>query len=233
MHPLRRTAVVLLALSATVLVGSPGHASEGFQKAQRRLNALGCNAGPADGHGGTWTRTAVIRFQAANHLTQTGRLSDRTRTRMYGDAPVSCDKRPVPGGSSGRRIEISQRQNYVWLVRADGSVVAEGGIVDNPRHLRPGTYSSGSKCGRPAKIRNNTDASGRLRLHDFTRFAPCGVGFHQIPQYRSTLAQIHPDHLLGTDERESHGCIRVSRRMADRVWDFASTGTKVVAAAAG
>ena len=97
MHPLRRTAVVLLALSATVLVGSPGQASEGFQKAQRRLNALGCNAGPADGHGGTWTRTAVIRFQAANHLAQTGSLSDRTRTRMYGDAPVSLRPRPVPG----------------------------------------------------------------------------------------------------------------------------------------
>ena len=59
----------------------------------------------------------------------------------------------------------------------------------------------------------------------------CGIGFHQIPQYRSTLAQIHPDHLLGTDERESHGCIRVSRRMADRIWDFASTGTKVVVTA--
>jgi lipoprotein-anchoring transpeptidase ErfK/SrfK len=233
MHPLRRTAVVLLAVTATVLVVSPGYASEGVQKAQRRLNGLGCNAGPADGHAGTWTRTAVIRFQAANHLAQTGRLSARTRTRMYGDAPVHCDRRPVPGGSSGRRIVISQRQNYVWLVRADGSVVAQGGIVDNPHYLRPGTYAAGSKCGRAAKIRNNTDASGRLRLHDFTRFAPCGIGFHQVPQYRSTLAQIHPDHLLGTNERESHGCIRVSRRMADRVWDFASIGTKVVVAAAG
>ena len=52
MHPLRRTAVVLVALTATVLVVSPGHASDGVQQAQRRLNALGCNAGPADGHAG-------------------------------------------------------------------------------------------------------------------------------------------------------------------------------------
>ena len=57
MHPLRRTAVVLLALAATVTVATPGQASEGVEKAQRRLNALGCDAGPADGHGGTWTRT--------------------------------------------------------------------------------------------------------------------------------------------------------------------------------
>ena len=228
MHPLRRTVVVLLALTATVLVAAPGQASEGIQAAQRRLNALGCDAGPVDGHGGTRTRAAVIRFQSANHLPQTGRLSDRTRARLYGGPPVRCDKRPVPAGASGRRIVISQGQNYVWLVRVDGSVAAQDGMVDNPRELRPGTYSSGAKCGRAAKIRNNTDAGGRLWLHDFTRFAPCGIGFHQIPQYRGTLTQIHPDYLLGTDERESHGCIRLSRQMADRVWDFTSPGTMVV-----
>ena len=46
MHPLRRTAVVLLVLAATVLIPSPGDASEGVERAQRRLNALGCDAGP-------------------------------------------------------------------------------------------------------------------------------------------------------------------------------------------
>jgi lipoprotein-anchoring transpeptidase ErfK/SrfK len=123
---------------------------------------------------------------------------------------------------------ISQRQNYVWLVRAGGSVVAQGGIVDNPTYLRPGTYWSGSKCGRAARILDNTDASGRLRLHHFVRFAPCGIGFHQIPQYRGSLTQIHSAHLLGTNQRVSHGCIRVSRAMSDRIWDFAQVGTKVV-----
>ena len=91
-----------------------------------------------------------------------------------------------------------------------------------------GSYPAGPKCGRAAKIRDNSDASGRLRLQNFTRFAPCGVGFHRIPQYRSTGAQIHPDYLLGTDYKESHGCIRVSRAMSYRIWDFASPGTRVV-----
>ena len=228
MRPLRRTAVVLLTIVATVLVASPGLASDGTAKAQRRLNALGCNAGPVDGRTGTWTRTAVVLFQAANRLAQSGSLTPVTRTRLYAAAPVRCTARPVPGHRTGRRIVISQTQNWVWLVRADGRVLAQGGVVDNPRYLRAGTYTAGAKCGRAARIRDNSDASGRLRLHSFTRFAACGIGFHQIPQYRSNGAQIHADFLLGTDFAESHGCIRVSRAMSHRIWDFAAAGTKVV-----
>jgi hypothetical protein len=227
MRALRRSVLVVLLVLASVLLGSPAEASASAEKAQRRLNALGCNAGPADGSIGTWTRTAILRFQAANRLTQTGSLNDTTRNRLYAAQQVRCDRRPVAGGS-GRRIVISQRQNYVWLVRSDGSVVAQGGVVDNPGYLRAGTYSTGAKCGRAAKIRNNSDASGRLRLHNFTRFAPCGIGFHQIPQYKTNGAQIHPDFLLGTNYKESHGCIRVSRSMSEKIWGFATVGTKVV-----
>jgi peptidoglycan hydrolase-like protein with peptidoglycan-binding domain len=224
---LRSLLVVLLVLATATALGAPAQASAAVEKAQRRLNELGCNAGPADGTVGTWTRAAIVRFQAANRLAQTGSLSESTTDRMYAARQVRCDRRPVAGGT-GRRIVISQRQNYVWLVRSDGSVAAQGGVVDNPGYLRPGTYRSGPKCGRAAKIRNNSDASGRLRLHNFTRFAPCGIGFHQIPQYKTNGAQIHPDYLLGTNYRESHGCIRVSRSMSERIWGFASLGTKVV-----
>ena len=228
MDTFRRAAVVVLTVLATVLVAVPGQADAGTQRAQRRLNAVGCHAGPVDGRTGTWTRAALVRFQAANHLAQTGSLGPATRTRLYGDRPVRCDRRPVVRSGSGRRVVLSQRQNYLWLVAASGRVVAQGPVVDNPRVLRAGSYRAGSKCGRAAKIRNNSDASGRLRLHDFTRFAPCGIGFHQIPQYRSTGAQIHSAHLLGTNLRESHGCVRVSRRTADRLWSFVSAGTRVV-----
>jgi peptidoglycan hydrolase-like protein with peptidoglycan-binding domain len=224
---LRSLLVVLLVLATATALGAPAQASASVEKAQRRLNELGCNAGPADGTVGTWTRAAIVRFQAANRLAQTGSLSESTTDRMYAARQVRCDRRPVAGGT-GRRIVISQRQNYVWLVRSDGSVAAQGGVVDNPSYLRPGTYRSGPKCGRAGKIRNNSDASGRLRLHNFTRFAPCGIGFHQIPQYKTNGAQIHPDYLLGTNYRESHGCIRVSGSMSERIWGFASLGTKVV-----
>jgi hypothetical protein len=223
-----RCALVALAVVAALLVAAPGQAASGVRADQRRLNALGCTAGPTDGRLGTWTRSALVRFQSANGLARTGSPSAATRSRMYAAHPVRCDRRPIPGGTSGRRIVISQGQNYVWLVRSDGSVEAQGGVVDNPRYLRPGSYAAGAKCGRSGKIRDNSDASGRLRLQNFTRFANCGVGFHRIPQYRSTGAQIHPDFLLGTDYKESHGCIRVSRAMSFRIWDFASPGTRVV-----
>ena len=228
MLALRRTAVVVLLVVATVLAGSPGQAAGNQRADQRRLNALGCSAGPVDGRLGTWTRSALLRFQAANGLAHSGSPTPATRSRMYAARQVRCDRRPVPGGAPGRRIVISQGQNYVWLVRADGGVVAQGGIVDNPRYLRAGTYVAGAKCGRAGRIRNNSDASRTLRLQNFTRFAPCGVGFHRIPQYRSTGAQIHPDFLLGTDYKESHGCIRVSRAMSYRIWNFATPGTRVV-----
>ena len=223
-----RCALVALVVLATVLLAAPGEAAPGVRADQRRLNALGCTAGPVDGRLGTWTRSALIRFQSANGLARSGSPSAATRQRMFAARQVRCDRRPVPGGTSGRRIVVSQGQNYVWLVRADGGVEAQGGVVDNPGYLRPGTYTAGPKCGRAGRIRDNSDASGRLRLQNFTRFAPCGTGFHRIPQYRSTGAQIHPDFLLGTDYKESHGCIRVSRVMSARIWSFASPGTRVV-----
>jgi hypothetical protein len=64
-------------------------------------------------------------------------------------------------------------------------------------------------------------------LENFVRFAPCGIGFHRIPTYRSNGAQMHPDWLLGTNLTESHGCIRLSRAMSRRVWGFTTVRTPV------
>jgi len=133
----------------------------------------------------------------------------------------------VAGSSHGRRIVISQRQNWVWLVGPKGGVVAQGGIVDNPAVLVRGHWATGSYCGRTARIRRNTTTSGQVWLENFVRFAPCGIGFHRIPTYRSSGAQMHPDWLLGTNLARSHGCIRLSRAMSRRVWDFTTARTPV------
>jgi hypothetical protein len=232
--PARRLAV-LVALAALVgpalVLWTPVQASASAfaAKAQRQLNRLGCDAGPVDGRLGSHTRAGIVRFQAANGLAQDGHLTEPTRRRLYADRQVRCDRRPVPRhSSSGRRIVLSQRQNYVWLVRAGGGVAAQGPMVDNPSVLGAGRHRVSSYCGRSAKIRNNTDAGGSLWLPYFTRFAPCGVGFHRVPLYRSNGAQIHPDWMLGTNLKESHGCIRLSRRLAAAVWDFGTVGTPVV-----
>ncbi len=196
---------------------------------QARLNRLGCDAGPVDGVVGLHTRSATWRFQSANRLTKTGGLNPATRSKLHSSSARTCWNRPLPAGSgAGRRIVLSQGQNFVWLVRSDGSVARGGHAVDNPSVLSRGTYYTGSKCGRVGRILNNHDYSGRLLLRHFVRFAPCGIGFHAIPTYVSNGRQIHPGWLLGTNYRESHGCIRLSPVMAGALWNFTTGRTKVV-----
>jgi len=222
----------LVALLATGLVltttQSSSAAEDWVVKAQQRLNGLGCQAGPADGNVGQWTRSAVVRFQSRTGLPQSAHLDDRTRRALAADSAPRCDRRPVPARSgSGRRIVVSQAQNWVWLVGARGGVVAQGGMVDNPGVLHRGSYGVGSYCGRAARIKLNQSSSGSVWLDDFVRFAPCGIGFHRIPRYRSTGKQIHADWILGTNMAESHGCIRLSRSLSTKVWDFTTTRTPV------
>jgi peptidoglycan hydrolase-like protein with peptidoglycan-binding domain len=229
-HRVVPVAAVLAVLLALVLTTAPAPAAgtPGVERAQRRLAGLGCSPGPADGRLGQRTRSALLRFQSRTGLSQGGRLTPATRSHLYAAGAPRCDRRPVPAGSgAGRRIVISQRQNWVWLVGPRGGVVAQGGIVDNPAVLARGHWATGSYCGRTARIRRNTTTSGQVWLENFVRFAPCGIGFHRIPTYRSSGAQMHPDWLLGTNLARSHGCIRLSRAMSRRVWDFTTARTPV------
>jgi hypothetical protein len=225
-----RTIVVGLVSVAALGVVTPAHAAEQtpLQQAQRRLNVLGCDAGRADGRLDQQTRAATIRFQSRIGVRQSGTLDRRTRIRLTAEDPPRCDDRPVPKHSGqGRRIVISQQQNWVWLVGPRGNAIAQGGMVDNTRVLHRGSHATGSYCGRAGRIHRNQDYSGRLWLDDFVRFAACGIGFHRVPLYKSNGHQIHPDWILGTDLSESHGCIRLSRELADRVWAFTTRRTPV------
>lgn len=219
-----------LLLTGLVLVAAPpapADASPAVERAQRRLNQLGCNSGPVDGRMGEWTRSAVLRFQSRHRLNQTGNLNRATTRKLYGDRAHRCDVRPVPPHSgTGRRIVISQRQNWVWLVASGGRVKGQSGMIDNPAELGTGWKRVGSYCGRAAKIRRNHDASGSLILENFTRFAACGIGFHRIPTYRNGN-QIHPDWMVGTNLRQSHGCVRLPKPFSARLWDFGRVGTRV------
>ena len=213
--------LLTVVVTALLLVLSTVPAQASTQDLQRRLNELGCDAGPVDGVTGAWTRSAVVRFQSRHGFGQTGTLTAAQRTRLF-QTTRRCDRRPVPSYSGrGRRIVISQRQNWVWLVRADGRVVAQGGIIDNTGELSRGRYYTKSYCGRPARIRWNTsNGSRRLYLQNFVRFAPCGIGFHRIPTTTVNGAQIHPDWYLGTDFKTSGGCIRVSKAVSFAIWDY-------------
>jgi hypothetical protein len=196
-------------------------------KQQRRLNALHCDAGPVDGRAGTWTRSAIIRFQSRHAMARTGAMNAATRKRLFAANARRCDVRRVPARSgTGRRIVVSQKQNWVWVIGARNQVLRQGGIVDNPAALRKGSYRTGSYCGRPARVEQNS--SGSLWLDHFVRFAPCGFGFHRIPRAKSDGRQIHGDFLLGTDLAQSHGCLRLSAAMATRIWSFTAAGRTLV-----
>ena len=229
---MRRALVLAITLATagalTLVVTAPAAGSAGVERAQRRLNALHCHAGPADGTIGPHTRSAVVRFQSRHGMRQTGRLSPAVRARLFRDDARRCDLRPVPRRSgTGRRIVLSQGQNWLWLVGPQGGIVAQGGLVDNPGALAKGRYATGSYCGRPARIRHNTSYGGDLWLDNFVRFAPCGYGFHRIPRYKSTGRQIHPDWYLGTNLARSSGCIRLSRDLSLRLWSFTERRTVV------
>ena len=235
MNRIARAAVggvaAIVGLSATIVGTSlPAQAARSVSQvkhAQTMLNRLGCNAGTVDGRVGTMTKAATIRFQSVMRIRQTGSLDAPTYWRLNVSWRKRCDVRAVPPSSGGRRIVVSQSQNWVWLIDSRGHVTKQGGIIDNPSVYGPGTYYTGSKCGRAARVRNNTDG-GRLILHNFVRYAACGGGFHQIPTYKSNGRQIHADYYLGTNLKASHGCIRVSRPMSDAIWAFAAGRTKLV-----
>jgi peptidoglycan hydrolase-like protein with peptidoglycan-binding domain len=221
-------AALALGLGVATPVRAVAASDHSVAQAEKRLNRLHCDAGRADGRADRHTRSAVLRFQSRVHVRTTGRLNGPTMRRLFADGAPRCDRRPVPRGSGhGRRIVVSQGQNWVWLVGPRGRVVAQGGMVDNTRVLHRGAHVTGSYCGRAARIHRNQDYSGRLWLDDFVRFAPCGIGFHRIPRHRSNGHQIHPDWILGTDLDRSHGCIRLSRELADRVWTFTARRTPV------
>ena len=228
---MKRLLPFLLALASVValaVTAAPAQASDFAERAQRRLNSLGCNAGPADGSIGPWTRSAIVRFQSRHRLAQSGRLTQATRKRLYAESAMRCDRRPVPARSgTGRRIVISQPQNWVWLVRANGEVLRQGGVIDLPSELSKGWHASGSYCGRAARIKKNSTTSNEVWLDNFVRFAPCGIGFHRIPTYKSNGAQMHPDWYLGTNMAQSHGCIRLSRSMSLAIWNFTTARTRV------
>lgn len=222
--------VKVLAVGVAVVLGvavMPGAAAAPVADPVVQLKKLGCFIG-ATSSSGLRLEAATIRFQAANKLTQSGELTARTTKRLAAERAVPCDDRPVPARTgSGRRVVMSQGQNWMWLVREDGTVAAQGGVVDND-WLPQRRYETGDQCGKPGRSRYRSDLSGALQIDYFVRFHDCIVGFHQIPVSKRTGEQIHPDYLAGTDLSKSAGCIRLPRPMILQLWKFTQAPTEVV-----
>lgn len=230
---MRRAVLGCLAMFGAVVLActtfAPAHAATPLQSAQYRLAKFGCEPGPMNGVPNDRTKWAIAKFQAANNLPQSGKLTDITRAKLTKPDAIACNNRPIPANTgTGKRIVMSQKQNWIWLVRADGSVSWQAGIIDNPGRVSPGVHYTGSKCGRAGKIKLNYSYDKKYTLDYFTRFVACGIGFHRVPTYPGTETQIHQDYLLGTNAFTSGGCVRTSMETAKRIWYFTPSNTKVV-----
>ena len=188
-----------------------------------------------DGQFGPQSCTALIAFQRAHNppLRDTagnfGRLGPNTLAALsvtrQATAPVTRTSTTggIPADSgSGKRVIVDQRTNQVHLVDARGNMVGSGGMVDNPSKLPKGTYWIGYKDKSGIDDNSNT-----LWLPNYTQFYG-DIGFHKIPVSKSSGNPIHGESLLGTNQRISAGCIRLSSAFSDQLWSFASLGTKVV-----
>ena len=143
------TKTTLVALVAG-LTGPADASGPDVMKWQRRLNALHCDAGPVDGKTGTLDPLGDHPVPVAARHGPDGPFNPATRTpTVRGHGPALRRTTRAGRSGSGRRIVLSQKQNWVWLVGAGNRVLAQGGIVDNPGELHKGSYRTGSYCGRP------------------------------------------------------------------------------------
>ena len=129
----------------------------------------------------------------------------------------------LPAGTgAGRRVVFSEEAQRVWLVDAGDKVVStylvSGSLTDN---LHPGHYNVYSR----SRWAVGVDDSGVMQYFvRFTRGDNAAIGFHSIPTKLGKPLQTVRQ--LGSPQ--SHGCIRQKMSDAERMWDFAPVGTRVV-----
>ena len=88
-----------------------GDISTRVAEMQARLSALGYFANAQDGEYGPFTRAAVVRFQAQNHLPVTGDADSETLQRIYAtDAPYCLSYFDLQAGNSGYAVSRLQQR---------------------------------------------------------------------------------------------------------------------------
>jgi hypothetical protein len=147
------------------------------------------------------TAVAVLAFQKWARLPRTGELDAGTARSLLRAT------RPNPATSaSGRRVEVLLDRQLALLV--------DGGRVERAIHISTGAYN------RTPVGNFNVFRKERMSWSvPFSVWMPWasyfvgGIAFHEYPSVPSYPA--------------SHGCIRVNRYDAPRLYDFASYGTRV------
>lgn len=97
--------------SRELKLGSSGSSVSALQK---KLKALGYYSNGSDGEFGEGTKAAVMRFQMANGLEQTGIVDASTRLRLDDDSPISfsafLEASSASPGQSGAAVHALQKR---------------------------------------------------------------------------------------------------------------------------
>ncbi len=189
-----------------------------------------------DGCFGAQTETSVRRYQSSKGLVADGIVGNCTWKAILGDpVPQSCIAKLKPTTASSstssakpaqcgnkKCVVIDQAANQVRAYASNGSLALQGGMVDNPSKLPKGTYWIGYK-----QASGIDDSSATVWLPNYMQFSG-DIGFHKIPINKTSGNHIHSESYLGTNQKQSGGCIRLGSGFSDQLWSFAPVGTAVV-----
>lgn len=127
---------------------------------------------------------------------------------------------------NGKRVVYSRSENRVWLINSDESLYGTWKVTGNPGRPDPGNYRVYSR----SSVTRSMD--GKYTFTHMVRFAHArsgvGIGFHAIPYNTYTKSPIMPLSKVGSHRYVSGGCVRQSLPNAEKMWAWASIGTKVV-----
>jgi len=130
----------------------------------------------------------------------------------------------VPANSGeGRRVVYSKTEMRVWMIEADGAVVATHAVSGKRSMPSPGTYKVYSR----SRYAVGGQPGSGITMGYMVRFAygvEQAIGFHSIPMKGGRPLQSAAQ--LG--QALSAGCVRQLESDAERTWDFAPIGTTVV-----
>ncbi len=169
---------------------------------QRQLALLGYLA-PADVTGALddATEQALLAFQGWNDIARTGTVAGRTQLALFG-----ADRPGAKRESAGRHVEIYRDLGVVLLVE-DGEV---------SRVIHTSTGAGGVTPVGDFRVYVKSLLSWSVPFEVWMPYAAYfrgGIAMHQSPDVPSYSA--------------SHGCVRLPRGDARRVYDFVDVGTPV------
>jgi peptidoglycan hydrolase-like protein with peptidoglycan-binding domain len=190
--------------------------SEGpeVQLLQEWLTGMGFRPGPADGHYGAATASAVMAYQKYVGIDRDGAAGPQVRAALEQGATGAG---PQHSGG-GPAIEVDLDRQIMFVTLADGSVtILNVSTGNNETYQHPAGYSAVAVT--PA---GSFAVSRKL---DFEEKAPLGTLYR--PMYFKGGYAVHGSRSV-PGYPASHGCVRVSYEDEDWLFPLIPSGTPVV-----